>query len=305
MPTLSVRPAAVSKRAVIVMSFPYRASWDLLNSLNSGCYLTGRDDHPQASATVLLFSMAKLLEYKLGATALDAVRGKFATVAADVQKGSAIFTFSTEPTFSAVRKVVTVVSKNLEPAKLMPLYKKYMQLVAVKPEAEHFAHCVSEMVKGLKTLQCFVTGTLRVPDGGEAVLKAALDLVKPDTLPGGKAPQEGKSELATWDEVVIPVRLDAFLVQQLLKTMHIESHIRDGALIPITGSTRWDTVKAKVDKDRIERFVEQKLTKLADRLPDVLRLMCASAGYFTVADLEKLPAKYSKADLVARVKRYF
>jgi hypothetical protein len=307
MPTLSIKPAPISKRSVIVMSWPYKASWDLLNSLNSGCYLSGQDSHPQATSTILLFCLSKLFEYKLGATALDSLRGKFADVECNVQKGTAILTLKTEPTFSAVRKVVTVVSKNFTPEKLMPLFKKYAQLLGVKPEAAHFAHAVGEMAKGAKTLQCFVTGKVTVPDGGEKVLKGALDLIKPAVPSGGKAPQELKSDATpvTWDEFVIPGRLDAFLVQQLLSTMQVESHVRDGNLIPITGSSKWDTVKGKVDKDRIERFVEQKLVKLGPKLPDVLRFLCASSGYFSAGELEKLPAKYDKAGLTALVKKHF
>ena len=307
MPSLTIKPAPLSKKSVIVMSWPFKVSWDLLNSLNSGCYLSGQDSHPQAHATIVLFCLKQLFSYKLGATALDAVRGKFAQVDVDTQKGTSIITLTTEPTFSAVRKVVTVVAKNFAPAKLMPLYKKYAQLLGVKPDAAHFAHAVTELAKGAKTLQCFVTGTVRVPDGGEKTLKAALDLIKPESLPGGKAPQELKSDATpvVWDEFVIPARLDAFLVQQLLKSMQIESHVRDGNLIPITGSSKWDTVKGKVDKDRIERFVEQKLVKLGPKLPDAIRLMCACSGYFTAPELEKLPSKYDKAALVALLKKHF
>jgi hypothetical protein len=307
MPTLSIKPALVAKKAVVVMSFPYKASWDLLNSLSNGCYLSGQDSHPQAPATITLFCLAKLLEYKFSATALDCVRGKFAQVDVNTQRGTSIFTITTDPTFSAVRKVITVVSRNFTPAKLFPLYKKYAQLLGVKPEQDHFAHSVAELVKGAKTLQCFVTGTVRVPDGGEKTLKGIIDEIKPDSLGTGKAPPNMKTDATpvTWDEFQVGSRLDTFLVQQLLKTMQVESHCRDGNLIPITGSQKWETVKSKVDKGRIDRFVEQKLMKLKDKLAPAMRLMCASSGYFSASDLEKLPASYTEAGLKAQLKKHF
>lgn len=305
MPTLSIKPAPVTKRAVVVMSWPYHASWDLLNSLNSGCYLSGQESQPQVNTTVLLFALAKYIEYKLGATELDAVRSKFTQLDVNVQKNTAILTFRTDPTFSAVRKVVTVASRNFAPAKLFPLYKKYAQLLDVRPEPEHFAHACSEMVKGAKTLQAFITGTVRVPDDGEKTLQSILAEIKPDSPSGGKAPTQVKTEQKVWDELAVGPRLDAFLVHQLLQSMQIESHVRDGNLIPITGNQKWETVRGKVDKDRIERFVEQKLVKLGDKLPPAIRFSAAISGYFTASDLDRLPAKYDKAGLVGLLKKYF
>lgn len=305
MPTLSIKPAMIAKKAVVVVSFPYKCSWDLLNSLNNGCYLSGQDSHPLAPATITLFCLSKLLEYKFGATALDAVRGKFAQVEVNTQRGNSIFTITTDPTFSAVRKVITVVSRNFTPAKLFPLYKKYSQLLGVKPEQDHFAHSVAELVKGAKTIQCFVTGTVRIPDGGEKTLQGILAEIKPEGAGAGKAPTESKVDTVAWDEFSMSTRLDAFLVQQLLKTMQVESHCRDGNLIPITGNQKWDTVKGKVDKDRIDRFVDQKLMKLKDKLAPAIRLMCASTGYFTASDLDKLPASYTESGLKSQIKKHF
>lgn len=306
MPTLTVEPALISKKAILVMSWPYKANWDLLNSLNNGCYLSGQDEYPLGPQTVLLFSLYKLLEYKLGATALDASRGKFTSVKIDTQKGNAILTFTTEPTFSAVRKVLGIACKNFTPAKLMPLYKKYAQLLGIKPEPAHFVYSVEQMVVGAKTLQTFITGTVKVPEGKLSSLKELTGLIKPDKADGKSEPPKSESKTVfTWDEIVCGPRLETFLVQQLLQTMQIESHVRDGNLIPITGSSKWDTVKNKFDTDRIKRFVDLKLLKLGPKLPDVMRFMCAGSGYFTAADLEKLPATYTSASLHVMFKKHF
>jgi len=78
MPTLSIKPALITKKAIIVLSFPFKANWDLLNSLSNGCYLSGQEEHPHsAPQTVMLFALAKLFEYKLSGNALDSSRGKF------------------------------------------------------------------------------------------------------------------------------------------------------------------------------------------------------------------------------------
>lgn len=306
MPALTVKPALISKKAVIVVSWPYKANWDLLNSLNNGCYLSGQDDHPMGPQTVLLYSLYKFLEYKLGASALDATRGKFTSLKVDTQRGHAILTFVTEPTFSAVRKVLSVMSKNFTPAKLMPIYRKYAQLLGIKIESGHFAFCVDEMIKGVKSIDAFCTGTIRVPEGKLPVLSAFVTAIKPEPAEGkAVAPPSESKPLKTWDEIKCNNMLQAFLVQQLLQTMQIESHVRDGNLIPITGSSKWDTVKNKIDADRIKRFVELKLIKLGDKLPDVIRLMCAMTGYFTTTELEKLPASYNIAGITAMLKKHF
>lgn len=310
MPTLTVKPAPLAKKSVIVMSWPYTANWDTLTSLSNGCYLQCSSPAAHQIETILLFSLVKMLEYKLTGTAIDAVRGKFCSISADVQKNHAILTLTTEPTFSAVRKVLTVVSKNFAPSKLMPLFKKYAQEMDIKADPAHFNYAVAEMAKGLKSLSVFVTGTIRLPDDGLKALKSALDNVNPELSgkgvkpPAPKQGDEGYTEVKV-DEFAMGDKLDTFLCQQMLKTIQTESHVRNGNLVPITGSSKWDTVKAKVDKDRISRFVELKLLKLGDKLPGTIRLMCASSGYFTSPELAKLPESYTSASLTAILKKHF
>lgn len=306
MPTLIIKPALISKKAILNLSWPYKANWDLLNSLNNGCYLSGENEHDMAPQTILLFSLTKLLEYKLSGSALDSSRGKFTNLKVDCQHNSAIITLTTEPTFSAVRKVLSIVSKNFAPAKLTVIYKKYSQLLGIKISPGEFVYCVDEMLKGIKNLSVFCTGTIKIPDGKISSLKDIVDTIKPESADGkAETPKSVTTVLKTWDELKCTSSLDAFLVQQLLNTMQIESHIRDGALIPITGSTKWDTVKSKVDTSRIDRFVEQKLIKLGDKLPDVMRLLCAQTGYFTSSELDKLPSSYTASSIKIILKKYF
>jgi hypothetical protein len=307
MPTLSIKPALISKKSVLVISWPYKANWDLLNSLSNGCYLNGQDDHPQGPQTVLLFSLYKFLEFKLDGNALDASRSKFATIGVNSQRGQAILTLETEPTFSAVRKVLTLVSKNFTPSKLMSLYKKFCGLLGMKVDSGEFAWCVEEMIKGIKTLAVFVTGTIRVPDGKLDDLKKIVQSITPDKYDAKSSvpKQSSNKSLATWDEITCASRLEAFLIQQLLSSMQIESHVRDGNVIPITGSSKWETVKNKIDGDRIDRLVEQKIIKLGDKLTDTMRLLCARTGYFSATELDKLPSNYTAANLKSILKKHF
>lgn len=307
MPSLTIKPAPLSKTSVIVLSWPCKANWDLLNSLNNGCYLSGQDAHQELETTAMLFSIAKEVEFKLGATALDVVRGKFADVRVDVQKGTAILTITTEPTFSAVRKVITVTSKAMTPAKMYPVYKKYIQNLGEKPDADHFAYVADDAAKNLKGMQVFVTGTVKVPEGGQKALKDVLDNIKPEGAKGKAPPKNSAKQdsVAKFEEISVGPRFDAFIGQQLLKSMKIESFVRDGNLVPVIGSAKLATVTGKVDAERIKRYVDQKVVKLGDKLPDAMRLMCALSGYFTAQELEKLPASYTAASLTASLKKVF
>jgi hypothetical protein len=309
--TLYVEPAPISKKSITVVSWPYHANWNLLNSLNNGCYLGGHQhtNLGEASNTILLYAVFKALDYKLNGTALDASRGKFTHILIDTQLKDSMLTFVTEPTFSAVRKILTIASKNFNPARVAPLYKKYSQLLDIKVDSSHFAHSCNEFAKGAKSLAVFITGTIKIPDGKTADLKATADAMSaaPETVTGEKAPSKGTDVegLKVFDEIVCKDRLETFIVQQLLQTMQIESHVRNGNLIPITGSSKWDTVKNKFDADRIKRFVELKLVKLGDKLPAVLRFMCSRSGYFTAAELHALPKTYTAASLTALIKKHF
>jgi hypothetical protein len=253
---------------------------------------------------VLLFSLAKLLDYKLGGNALDTQRGKFTSLKCDTQRGQAIMVFTTEPTFSAVRKVLAVVAKNFMPAKLMPLYKKYATMLGTKVSPGEFAWCVDEMVKGVKSLSAFVTGTIRVPESAD--LEKIVKSIAPEKSDmKSEAPKAAAEPAMAWDEIKCTNSLDAFLLQQFLASLQIESRVREGNVVPITGSQKWETIRGKIDAERVKRFVELKLVKLGAKLPDVLRLMCALTGYFSATDLEKLPANHTPAALVDTIKKHF
>lgn len=307
MPTLTLHPAPLKKQAIIVMSWPYKANWDLLNSLKNGCYINCESAaHPAAEATVLLFSLYKLLDYKTSASALDASRAKFAEIKVDVQSNQAILTMTTEPSFSALRKILTITAKNFTPAKLGPIYKKYMGELNLKSDMEVFNHEVDQMIKGIASGHVYATGKFAVPVGKDKMLKEIVSDIKPASTGGkSKSPTAVTATAIEYDEVKCGSRVEAFLIQSLLQTMQIESYIRNGNVVPITGSSNWKTVKGKIDSDRIKRFVELKLMKLGEKLPDVMRVICACSGYFTAGELDKLPANYTAASITAMLKKHF
>lgn len=301
---LTIHPCPIKKQSIMVLSWPYKANWDVLNSLQNGCYVScNMNEMSNIEETVLLFSLFKVLEFKLSPSPLDANRAKFSWLKCNVQKDNAIIIIGTEPTFSATRKVLSIVSKNIQPDKLGPVYKKYVSLLGTKMDLEHFGHSVNQMSAGLKNLDVFITGTIKVSDENEKVLKNILDTINPQKYVGKTSAPDHKKSSDTHDEIKCGSKLEAFLTQQLLQTSQIETHVRDGNLIPVTGTSSLETVLKKFDNEKVKKFVEQKLLKLGEKLPTVMVLMCSLSGYFTVSELQKLPSSYTLPVLTALINK--
>lgn len=299
MPTLTIKPSPPVKRAIIVLSCPYKASWDLLNQLKNGCYLSSNASTFSPCA-VLLHCLKLHIDDKFNATPLESTRSKHADITVDIQKNNAIFTIYTEPSFTAVRKALDITFKNLTPNKLQSRYNRYVQTLGEKPDSGHFNYAVSEFNKGAKAMEVFITGTIRLPDDGEKRLKDVMNLHLEET---GKAiPLDSKDN--SREEISTSNKFDAFLVQQLFRTISIESYVINGNVIPIKGTSSLETIKNKMTSERIERFIEQKIMRLGDKLENNILFECASTGYFTSGELSKLP-KCTKASLVSSLKKYF
>lgn len=298
-PTLVIKPSPVKKQAIIVISWPCKAQWDILNSLEHGCYINCTEEVKSgADTTVALFAFSKMLEFKLKSAPLEASRTKVSYLNCNVQRGEAILTISTEPTFSAVRKVLTVLSKNLYPDRLTPLHKKYMSLLGLKFQPEQFVWAVNHLVDGIGKMNIFVTGAVKVDATKTSTLQDIIKTIRPEKMSGKSTePQAAKPE-SPQSEIKCSTKLEAFVVQQFLQSNQIESHVRDANVVPVTALKKFDT-------PRLKKFVELKLLKLGDKLGDVMLVLCALSGYFDAGELIKLPTKYDAASLEGMLKKHF
>lgn len=291
---ITVKPISISKKAIIVISLPYAANWYTLNSLQNGCFLNCESSNTSPQKTALLFSMYKVLENKFSGNALDAARAKFATVRVDTQQGNSIFTIETEPTFSAVRKILSLFVKAFQPSKVFQIYKKICSILKVKADSGEFSWCVDEMIKASKQIHFFVTGLVKVPEG-----KNLKDIIDLKLEPCEAKAQSVKTEPIKHPENAIKASssLDAFLMQTLLNSMNFDSNVCDLNVI-ISGNRT-----AKVDTARIDRFIDQKILKLGDKLANIMLLLCAKSGYFTAEELNKLPTSYDSKKLKASLSK--
>lgn len=302
--------AGVKKQSYLIVSFPHKGVNHGWTHRLVGQQLNKHDSEiPGIEYTIAMVCLFKLIEFKLAGTALDAMRSKFAEAHLDYQNGEVIMSFATDPSFSALRKVVTIVSKQLcAVSKLSGPYKKYMTALQQKFDEAKMNGAFASLASGIKKdLECYATGIFRVPDGSEKLLGEIMESgVKEVSVPsGGKAPNPAEEH--PWAHAVQLKKgndgaVDLLIAHQLLHSMQIETNRIDNQLVCHSGC---GPMHNKVDKDRIERFVSQKLAKLGPKLPMVLKLLGAQSGFVSASDLAKIPSSLSDATLSASLKKTF
>jgi hypothetical protein len=73
--------------------------------------------------------------------------------------------------------------------------------------------------------------------------------------------------------------------------MQIDSKLCDNVL--------YSRQNPKIDKDRITRFVDQKLLKLGNKLSNVLLFLGASSNFMTASELNKIPNTLTQKELIS------
>lgn len=258
-----VNPIPILKKSIITLSFNYHADPQLLRQLSAGCCQT------MDAKTILLWCVGEMLKNKFSGSPLDAMRAKDADVCVDVQNNHAIITIVGEPSFSAVRKNLTLLAKYFQPANCANIYKK------LSPNG--FAHACNAMAKA--TYKIHVTGGFRVPDG-----KSFECEIKPDAVKGDMADVQGKHEL---QGINCHNTINAYFAHDILAIMNIPSSIYNSHVVPVS-SSKLETLVGKIDTGRIEKFVEQKVAKLGEKLNQYLVVVGANSGLFTVDELKQL-----------------
>lgn len=309
---LSVHPITQVKQGIVVAHLPLsqKPAVGVFHILKGLCIPTDlKESKPQgAELSVLLYSLHKTLEYGINGSPSDALKTKMADMKCEVQGKDFIITATTVSSFTAVRKVISVVCKLASQvvAKLKPTYKKYMDQLGLRMDEEELA-AVSELVAaGVRGMRLHITG----PNIDAEKQKALSEAIKAklSTAAGmgkGKSPTGGKEPDP---EVALKgSKFDCLLMQSYLKFgAKLDSHVCDSAVVPQIMPKRWEAIHGKLrGADKIKRFLDQKLLKLEDKLGDALRMLAAKSGYFTPKDLEDIPAKPTEAQLTAALKKHF
>lgn len=262
-----------SKKAIITLSFLYDA--DSQTMKNPQC------SNRKMYQSLVLLSLVQYLDFKMNGSLNDALKSKFANVSVQSHNGSSILTIITEPNFSAVRKVLSLVSKHFQVSKCYPLVKKYLSSLKVSNSNE-INWCMDELSKALKKAEVYVTGSVKVPDGKLKELDVEFSV---ESFSDKKEPAKSEAISAGYK---CKNALESFFAQLLFKSFMIETTIQDYHVIPF--------VNAKIEKERYVRFAE-KLVKLGDKLEGVLALEAATSGLFTVDELSSLK-KMTQGDIV-------
>jgi len=291
------------KQAYVVLSFPCKGiNSVVLEHMKYNQFMTPTD--PQGvELTVMLLSLYQFLEFKLNGSIAQALKTKLCETSLCYQDGEAIITITCEPSYSAIRKILSMCVKNLDPSKLGRLYKERLTVLKEpKFSALEMVGAEAEIASGIsKNLEIYITGMYKLPEGGQKILEDLSAEIASSAviLKDGKKPSEFKGSHP--DKLKADSAFSAFLAHQYLHTKMVETELVDGGLLCKAGCKAVD----KADVGSIERFATS-IAKLGDKAKMVLILLAVQTGAFSSSSLKKLEgAALTEASLKASLKKTF
>lgn len=146
----------------LAVSFSLTGNWFVLNKLKRGepCSCTQLSKHSEATA--LAYSLYELVRDKLLSDADVQQKSKVSGVSCSLHNGNFTICVKTASSMSGIRKVLSIIEKNLTPKRLFPMYSANIKLLNGRPDRAEFSHCVNDMQKGLASLTCIIVGSVKL-----------------------------------------------------------------------------------------------------------------------------------------------
>jgi len=163
-------------------------NWFVLNKLKRGEPCGCPSLAHGSEATSLAFSLYKYIIAKLNISAGIQEKSKAVNIQCFTQNEMFFITLQTLNNGSALRKVLSLVEKNLEPEKLFPYYKACIKLLNGSASREEFISVANEMNESLSKVVCLVSGKINLDQAKlKMIVEAAAGKFKPKSkLSGGK-----------------------------------------------------------------------------------------------------------------------
>lgn len=290
---LHYKQVQVGKTGIINISIPVSGGDpDLLRVLSTlhACREVGQ--YADYDLTTVMWSLYKLVDFKLNSGLSDEFKSKFAETHVDLQCGYLIITISTIANFTALRKALSMTARALAPHKTFQLYKKYMAELGQKVDKDHFTWAANQLAKGLKSVKVFVTSSAKLDADKKRSMEDQLDYITLDTQSGERKPS-GDGKRAKNDGIKFVNQTEAYIAHKFLQSIGIDSRVQDHHVHVFLGGRA--SLENKVG-DRYKRYVDSKIASLGDRLLDTTVLSAAITGFVPASELNGLtPAKVNKA----------
>ena len=245
---VSFKKSDVLKQGIVTCSFPCKASWRdiyMLSCKVCGLY-HGVKEEDNSELSILLYSVFKNCEYKLSSNPKDANNSKYADSSCTYHNGEFIMTFTTQNSFSSVRKVIGLVAKSITPDKVKPQYKRYCQNLGYKYDEESFKWASSEVADAVKKIKWTVVGKIKLD---AKKIKAMTDKSKLPSIKklGGKKPSDKRDNGKVVDMLGCSDSMSIMLADKYMKNQKIDSLVTSSGLKPLIGNQKIDAFKKKMN----------------------------------------------------------
>lgn len=286
------------KKGVVMISWPCQLSWKHLILMQ--CNMAGVLDmdiqsNNSIENSIIIYALYELCQMKISGNPNEARKSKFTNSNLAYKDGQCIFTFETDNTLSAIKKIIKLVGKTLDPSKTRPLAKRYAQLLNIKLTNEQWEASIKNIQ--LDKAKWVVFGKIAMNPDKEQKLN---DLYKTNFTPVKTDPISSKNNDIIEGEIKCKNALSTLLLSKYLGTQKITSIITPNGLKPI----------GKLPKNisqphKIAKFVEQKIMKIntptEKRVVDALKTLGILEGYFSVdalVDIDKYDKHVSLVGLI-------
>lgn len=238
--------------AVVAIELPVSGCGYTLNSLKCG---SSNHMAIEFDTTVTMYAVASIIKNKLAGDPVKSSKFKIANMCCNFFNKSFIMSFTTAPNPTAIKKIVAVVMKNLNPNKVGAKYSALVRSMGETPDMNAFGSACKEINEAISKISVSVSGRVKSAKVKEALDKVPKPVVEKYTGASGKRTNDMKNTIGKDDlhHISSYSGIDVFIMKN-----YIEGHgvkvVNCGNVLFVDPSL---AKKVNLDKDRIKKYYNQ------------------------------------------------
>jgi hypothetical protein len=237
--------------AVLAIELPVSGCGFTLNNLKCG---SRNHFGIEFDTTLTMFAVANAIKSKLTGDPVKASKYKIANMCCNFFNKSFIMSFTTAPNPTALKKIASVVSKNLNPNKMGAKYSALVRAMGEVPDMNAFGNACKEINEAIGKMKISVSGRIKSDKVKEALAKVPKPNIEKYTGASGKRTNDLKNTLSgdALHRISDYTGIDVFIMKN-----YIEGH---GVKVANCGNVLFVDIamakKVNLDKDRVKKYYD-------------------------------------------------
>lgn len=245
--------------------------------------------------TALVYSIFDAIRNILVGTADKQMKSKVNSIDCGMCHNNFVISFTCHSSLTAIRKSTGLAMSKLNPAKLYPIYQKYIKLLGASPKRAEFISCVNKIGQIKPSVIVVSKANVKQNVIPKMVATISKKLYKFAKITGGVTPESAQKTPGVTEFVTIsPSGFGIALVVEFLDSINVPAIKANDEIIIF--SNKLPNIKAK----SIDLFTKKTYSKMNDKLTNAILYSVISKPVLCYGHINSLisanltPAKISK-----------